>query len=233
LAHVITQGNGSGADIAASSFTGMIEYTSFQAEWLLKAYKKSTSITQLIESEWKYLSIKELSLPESVQLVVGWTGSPASTKSLVKQLRKLKDQNIIDYKSFLTSSKEAVDYILEGLKTNNQNFIYKVIEKIKEAIDYIQKRIKTNNQDAIYKGIEKNRKALALVGQRANVEIETAKLYVLSRAAKNVAGAGKLSGVGCGDCGIAFIPTHSNIDELKDDWKQNKITPLNLTIYKR
>src|SRR5690625_6892029 len=76
LAHVITQGNGSGADIAASSFTGMIEYTSFQAEWLLKAYKKSTSITQLIESEWKYLSIKELSLPESVQLVVGWTGSP-------------------------------------------------------------------------------------------------------------------------------------------------------------
>src|SRR5699024_3667043 len=37
LAHVITQGNGSGADIEASSFTGMIEYTSFQAEWLLKA----------------------------------------------------------------------------------------------------------------------------------------------------------------------------------------------------
>src|SRR5690625_2369472 len=207
IAHVITQGNGSGADIAASSFTGMIEYTSFQAEWLLKSYKKSTNITQLIESDWKYLSIKELSLPESVQLVVGWTGSPASTKSLVKQLRKLKDQNIIDYKSFLTSSKKAVDYILEGLKTNNQ--------------------------EAIYTGIEENRKALALVGQRANVEIETAKLYDLSRAAKKFAGAGKLSGAGGGDCGIAFIPTHSNIDELKDVWKQNKITPLNLTIYKR
>src|SRR5699024_8126744 len=135
------------------------------------------------------------------QLVVGWTGSPASTKSLVKQLRKLKDQNIIDYKSFLTSSKEAVDYILEGLKTNNQ--------------------------DAIYTGIEENRKALALIDQRANVEIETAKLYDLSRAAKKLSGSGKLSGAGGGDCGIAFIPTNSNVDELKEVWKQNKITPLN------
>src|SRR5699024_11203862 len=168
---------------------------------------KSTSITQLIESEWKYLSIKELSLTVSFQLDVDWTGSTASTKSLVKQLRRLKDQNIIDYKSFLTYSNEAVDYIIAGLETNNQ---------------YV-----------IYKGIEKNRKGLALVRQRANVEIETAKLYDLSRAAKNFAGAGKLSGAGGGDCGIAFIPTHSNIDELKDVWKQNKITPLNLTIYKR
>src|SRR5699024_538279 len=161
-----------GADIAASSFTGMIEYTSFQAEWLLKAYKKSTSITQLIESEWKYLSIKELSLPESVQLVVGWTGSPASTKSLVKQLRKLKDKSIvnmliklidqyfIEYKSFFKSSIEYVDYILEGLKKNNQG--------------------------AIYTGIEENRKALALVGQLGNVEIETANHYGLRRAAKKL-----------------------------------------------
>src|SRR5690625_3222131 len=207
IAHVITQGNGSGADIAASSFTGMIEYTSFQAEWLLKSYKKSTNITQLIESDWKYLSINELSLPESVQLVAGWTGSPASTKSLVKQLRKLKDQNIIDYKSFLTSSKKAFDYILEEFKTNNQ--------------------------ETISTCIEEKRKAVAIVDQRANVEIETAKLYDLSRAAKKFAGAGKLSGACGGDCGIAFIPTHSNIDELKDVWKQNKITPLNLTIYKR
>src|SRR5699024_12590232 len=137
---------------------------------------KSTSITQLIESEWKYLSIKELSLPESVQLVVGWTGSPASTKSLVKQLRKLKDQNIIDYKSFLTSSKEAVDYILEGLKTNNK--------------------------DAIYTGIEENRKALAIVGQCVNVEIKTAKLYVLNRTAKKIFDDVKLSGASGRHCGM-------------------------------
>ncbi len=207
LAHVITQGNGSGADIAASSFTGMLEYTSFQAEWLLEAHKESKSMTELINSDWKYLSIKELSLPKSIQLVVGWTGSPASTGSLVKQLRKLKETNIIDYKEFLASSNEAVDLLLKG--------------------------IKTDNQEDVFTGIEMNREALSLVGKRANVRIETDKLYELSTAAKKNAGAGKLSGAGGGDCGIALIPTSSSADELKRTWQQAKITPLDLAIYSR
>lgn len=205
LAHVITQGNGSGADIAASAFSGMIEYTSFQAEWLLKAYENSATVTELIESDWTYLTINKLSLPNNLQLVVGWTGSPASTKSLVNQLRKLKEKNIIDYKTFLNSSKEAVDLILTGFKTKNQ-------------------------QD-VFTGIEMNRQALSEVGKRASVEIETDKLYQLSVAAKKSAGAGKLSGAGGGDCGIAFIPKTSSAMELKKEWKTLGITPLDLTYY--
>lgn len=207
LAHVIRQGNGSGADIAASSFTGMLEYTSFQAEWLLEAHEESKNITELITSDWKYLSIKELPLPKSTQLVVGWTGSPASTQSLVNQLRKLKETNIIDYKEFLISSKEAVDRLLKGIKTDNQT--------------------------GIFTGIEMNRQALSLVGKRAKVEIETDKLYELSLAAKEVAGAGKLSGAGGGDCGIAFIPANSSSDKLKQAWQQAEIVPLDLAIYSR
>jgi|SRR5699024_1649826 len=205
LAHVITQGNGSGADIAASAFTGMIEYTSFQAEWLLDAYKNSNSISELIEIDWEYLSINQLTLPDDIQLVVGWTGSPASTKSLVNQLRKLKETNVIDYKRFLNSSEEAVEYILKGFKTANQS--------------------------DVFTGIELNRQALSTVGKRAEVEIETKKLNQLSISAKQSLGAGKLSGAGGGDCGIAFIPTQSDENELKENWKQHGITPLNLTIY--
>lgn len=207
LAHVITQGNGSGADIAASSFTGILEYTSFQAEWLLKAYKESKSLTELINSDWKYLSIKELALPKSTQLAVGWTGSPASTGSLVKQLRKLKETNIIDYKVFLTSSKTAVDLLLKG--------------------------IKSDNQVNIFTGIEMNREALSLVGKRANVKIETDKLYELSTVAKKFSGAGKLSGAGGGDCGIAFIPINSSKSELEYAWQQVRITPLDLAVYQK
>ena len=36
IAHVTTQGSGSGADIAASAYGGMLQYASFQAEWLLR-----------------------------------------------------------------------------------------------------------------------------------------------------------------------------------------------------
>ena len=207
LAHVITQGNGSGADIAASSFTGMIEYTSFQAEWLLKKYQTSSTVTDLITSEWEYLTINKISMPENIQFAVGWTGLPASTKSLVNQLRKLKETNIIDYKKFLATSKEAVDLLLEG--------------------------IKNNQQESIFTGIEMNRRALYEVGKRANVKIETKKLYKLSLAAKEALGAGKLSGAGGGDCGIAFIPAESNIENLKKAWKKLDIVPLNLNVYSK
>lgn len=207
LAHIITQGNGSGADIAASSFNGMIEYTSFQAEWLLKKYKTSSTVTELITSDWEYLTIKKISMPKNIQFAVGWTGLPASTKSLVNQLRKLKETNAVDYNQFLTKSKEAVELLLSGLKTDNQ--------------------------EDIFKGIEMNRQALYEVGKRANVKIETKKLFKLSMAAKEVSGAGKLSGAGGGDCGIAFIPAKSKIETLKNAWKKIDIVPLDLNIYSK
>ena len=68
ISHVKTQGNGSGADIAASTYGGVLQYSSFQAVWLLEELKRAYTLTELIEKDWKYLTIKQIELPRSCLL---------------------------------------------------------------------------------------------------------------------------------------------------------------------
>src|SRR5699024_11854730 len=93
IAHVKIQGNGSGADIAASTYGGVLEYTSFQAEWLLKEIEQTSNIVELVEKEWKYLSINVTAFPPEVDIVVGWTGKTDSTKSYVNDIMRLRNKD--------------------------------------------------------------------------------------------------------------------------------------------
>src|SRR5699024_5031402 len=163
ISHVKTQGNGSGADIAASTYTGVLLYTSFQAEWLLPKIKQTNSITNLVQREWEFLSIKKIHFPNQIQLAVGWTGKPASTKSLVKEVKKMDDQSM--YTNFLKKSKEAVDVIVHGMEHRDISLFFQ--------------------------GIINNRHALAKLGKSAQVFIETNKLLALSEEAIKLGGAGK------------------------------------------
>lgn len=200
IAHVRTQGNGSGADIAASVYGGMIEFTSPQADWLLKEDKRARSLTDLVEQEWPYASIAPVQLPDGVHICVGWTGSPASTFRLVDKLLELKETNRSLFDTFLRRSEEAVQIFLQGMKERN------VAE--------------------IYRGVEANRMALAQVGVDADVPVETPLLEQLSADACSVGGVGKLSGAGGGDCGIAFLTSEQQKEELFRLWKQSGIKPL-------
>lgn len=204
LTHVNVQGNGSGADIAASTYGGMVLYSSFQAEWLIEQYKNCHTITELIEKEWTYLSIKRLNWPANFHIRIGWTGSPASTGSLVKQVLKLKINDQKHYSNFLNDSETAVQQIANGI--DNQDF------------------------ELLLNGVRKNRTALASLGKLANVDIETEKLFQLSQLAEQFNGAGKLSGAGGGDCGIAFVPTEELGNKLNHRWEKHNIKPLSLTI---
>lgn len=200
VAHVRTQGNGSGADIAASVYGGMIEYTSFQADWLLEADADARSITDLVTQDWPYSSIAPVHVPKNIHIYVGWTGSPASTFRLVDKLLVLKQTNRALFDTFLQRSEEAVQLFLRGMKENDV--------------------------EAIYQGVEANRHALAQVGVEADVPVETALLKQLSNAARAVGGAGKLSGAGGGDCGIAFLTSEKQKEELFGLWEQADIKPL-------
>lgn len=205
IAHVHVQGNGSGADIAASTYTGVLLYTSFQADWLLEEINQAKNISSLVEKDWTYASIERLDFPSEVKLAVGWTGKPASTKSLVKEIKKINHSQSDIYENFLHSSKRAVDKIVQG--------------------------IKEEDIPTLFTGIVKNRQALAKIGQDAKVPIETEKLRLLSEEAIRVGGTGKLSGAGGGDCGIAFLPETVDQAVLHEAWKKAGILPLPLQIY--
>ncbi|WP_164214311.1 phosphomevalonate kinase [Virgibacillus sp. YIM 98842] len=206
IAHVTVQGNGSGADIAASSFGGFLEYTSFQAEWLLDLYHNSASITEMLKTDWIYYTSKAIQPPENVYVCIGWTGKPASTGKLVHEVLKLKDANPEQFRQFLNASEEAVDLFLAGMREKDL--------------------------PRLLKGVKQNRAALKTVGKHASVNIETPLLSKLCDTAEQFGGAGKPSGAGGGDCGIAFMPTKESAEAVMEAWKQEGIKPLTIKPYR-
>ena len=205
IAHVRTQGSGSGADIAASAYGGLIRYASFQADWLLEALRETLTITALLEREWRWLSIEPLPIPDFVQFLTAWTGTAASTKDLVARMNVMKRANPGQYQSFMEKSKQAVETITQGLKLKDKQ--------------------------TLFEGVTANRHALRLLGEQADVPIETEKLAALNRCAEDAKGAGKLSGAGGGDCGIAFIPLEADVQDLQECWRKNGVKPLDLNMY--
>lgn len=202
ISHVITQGNGSGADVAASSYGGLLQYSSFQADWLWRAYNDADTITKLAESDWSYFTVKPINLPATIHMCIGWTGSPASTSSLVKKFRALKDSNPSQYEQFLSDSSVAVSSFLDGVT----------------HADPVQ----------VIEGVRSNRRALAELGRNASVDIETPALATLCDLAEQHGGVGKPSGAGGGDCGIAFLPSEEKVEQLKNAWEKAGIKPLDL-----
>ena len=204
IAHVRTQGSGSGADIAASTYGGVLYYKSFQANWLMRELRRNPQVLPVIQKKWRYLQIERISFPKEVKLCIGWTGKPASTKNLVSEIGKLKRTRPEDYNQFLTDSKQAVHTIMQGISHDNVQLFMK--------------------------GIKQNRHTLRRLGEKANVPIETETLAKLSEIAEQYDGAGKLSGAGGGDCGIAFLYREIKEEELLMRWKEASIQPLSLSI---
>ncbi|MCV2504228.1 phosphomevalonate kinase [Melissococcus plutonius] len=204
LAHLAVQGNGSCGDIAASCYGGWIAFSTFNHHWVNQK-KQQVSLTKLLSLKWPNLSIQRLSVPKRLRLLIGWTGSPASTFDLVDQVHRSKTNKLLNYHYFLTQSKQCVDAMIQGFQTNN--------------ISLIQKQIK------------KNRELLQQLSILTGVCIETCALKHLCDLAESYNGASKSSGAGGGDCGIVIFKQKSSILPLMSAWEKECITPLPLHVY--
>ncbi|WP_368653797.1 phosphomevalonate kinase [Ornithinibacillus sp. 4-3] len=205
ITHFSIQGNGSCADIAASTYGGLVNYYAFDGNWLYHEIIQLDSVQSLVNKEWPCLRIETIEVPKTLLLCVGWTGSPASTSHLVKNVKKLQTENETQYQNFLKESKIAVGLFAKGLKTEDMSLVFQ--------------------------GIRKNRAALVTLGKHANTAIETPLLEELGDRAEQLDGAGKSSGAGGGDCGIAFVSTENEADRLKELWQEAGIFPLEMNIY--
>lgn len=203
IAHLKTQKNGSGADVAAAVYGGWLEYCAFDGEWILKKLAQGISLTEIINSPWPNLFIKTLTPPSSLQLVVGWTKEPAATAPRIKKLQNYKDSNLEAYKEFLKESSRAVHGLIKSFQDNDYA----------EAIN----------------SLKDNAKVLKKLGKNATMDIETEKLKKLSSIAESF-GSGKSSGAGGGDCGIAFLKCESNREDLYKAWEDEDIIALDLSV---
>ena len=126
--------------------------------------------------DWPGLSIEPLIAPEDLRLLIGWTGSPASTSDLVDQVHRSREDKMVAYQLFLKNSTECVNEMIKGFKEDNVTLIQQMIRK--------------------------NRQLLHDLSAITGVVIETPALNKLCNLAEQYEGAAKSSGAGGGDCGI-------------------------------
>ena len=100
---------GSFGDIAASSFGGMVYYTSPDRSELLEQLQ-SQSIKAICDADWKDLLIERLPEIPTFTLLVGWTGQVAITDSLIQATEKKRkvETDTAFYKEFLKKSHAIV-----------------------------------------------------------------------------------------------------------------------------
>lgn len=202
IAHVTLNSNGSFGDLAASAFTGMIAYSSFDKTWL-KEKLKSHSMIDLLGMTWPLLYIRRVGLPKDLKILVGWTGVPASTEDLVSKVYADSDQ--IDFSTFLKQSHDCVNQLIKAFDQKNTSQILELIQL--------------------------NRQLLIKMGQSKEKLIETPLLSKLCEVTETYGGSAKSSGAGGGDCGIAFIDDFNSEKQIIDAWNEEGIQALDLTIY--
>lgn len=204
LAHLAVQGNGSCGDIAASCYGGWLAFSTFDHEWVLRKQQEWT-LTQLLTSDWPELTIRPLTVPKTLRLLIGWTGSPASTSDLVDQVYQSKEAKEKGYAKFLADSKDCVNRLIDGFLNEDSRTIKKMITE--------------------------NRKLLVGLSSLTGVTIETPALKKLCDLAETYRGAAKSSGAGGGDCGIVIVDQKTGILPLMSAWEKADIIPLPLHVY--
>ncbi|AZP03389.1 phosphomevalonate kinase [Jeotgalibaca ciconiae] len=204
LAHLSVNSNGSFGDIAASSYTGWIAYACFNRQWVLEQ-EENMSITELVALPWPDLMIKQLQVPQKLKLLIGWTGSPASTTHLVDKVNHKRGTLEGFFPIFLRKSKTCVNALIDAFETGDV--------------------------EAIKIGINRNRQLLQRLAQQTGVKIETELLSKLVRIAEKFGGSGKSSGAGGGDCGIVLIEEDKDLTSLLADWRKAGIQPLPLEVF--
>ncbi|MFI3161763.1 phosphomevalonate kinase [Streptococcus suis] len=199
---------GSFGDLAASSFGGLIAYHSLDRSWLLGKMAE-LSLLDLVESDWKGLSISPIQLPQGLDLLVGWTGSAASTDSLVSQMESQKSQAEKEqiHVQFLADSKICVEQLIVACQTN----------------DLVSAR----------QALAQNRKLLQDFARGMGLVIETPQLSQLCDLAQTYGAVAKSSGAGGGDCGICLVDSKEQKVAIEKAWQQAGILPLQLKITSR
>ena len=196
---------GSFGDIAASSFGGMVYYTSPDRSDLLVKLQSQT-IKEICDNDWKDLLIERLPEIPDFTLLVGWTGQVAITDSLIQATEKKRKvaTDSAFYKEFLVKSHA----IVQGLQSA------------------------WNKQDipALQEGIRSNRALLNEFAQVMQLEIETPALQTLCNLAEQNGACAKTSGAGGGDCGICFTQNETERQQIETQWAKAQIQVLPIAI---
>ena len=189
ISHYFTQKKlGSAFDIAASTYGGVFSYKMFDSQWLVSQLENN-SIKDVVNSEWRGFYLEQLDISD-LNILTAWTNKSSSTAEMIKQMNDWESQNIDSYNNIIKEIADLVEELSDSIKS---------VDKLK-TIELIRKN-----------GI-----LLGNLTAQSGVPIETPELKMMSELANKHGAAGKVSGAGGGDCGIAV--SYGNMDEVKSQW---------------
>ena len=193
----------SGGDVAASTFGGWIRYASPDRE-ALAAHRARHGVAATLSAPalWAECDVRRLPAPDGLRLLVGWTGSPASTERLVERVYDAVDPRRT-HGSFIERSREYVDQLVSSFEG-------------------------AGDAKAAIRGA---RRLLQQLGSSSGTPLETPPLRDLCDIVERHGGAAKPSGAGGGDCGIALIDADLPVSGLLREWETHDIRRLSLAVH--
>lgn len=207
LASIEISPKSSGGDLAAGALGGWVYYQAPDRSQLARVLTGNTSVAAAMTGPaWIPMRARRIPTPVDVQVLTGWTGSPAETDHLVSQATSNGNGNGLDWEhSFLRPSAANVNSLVLALSE----------EKF----------------PLIHAGIRSARALLQRMAAGTGTLVETQALATLIETAQDTAGvSAKTSGAGGGDCGIVLAEPWVDADTIYTTWKHHGIQPLALTV---
>ncbi|MFJ4623810.1 phosphomevalonate kinase [Streptomyces sp. NPDC088812] len=192
---------GSGGDLAASTWGGWIAYQAPDRAFVLDLTRRH-GIEEALRTPWPGLAVRRLPAPRGLTLEVGWTGSPASTTSLVSGLHRRTWRGTASHRAFVETSTDFVRASITALEAGDDQ--------------------------SLLRQIRRARQELARLDDEVGLGIFTPELTALCAVAETVGGAAKPSGAGGGDCGIALLDAEAthDISHVRQRWAAAGVLPL-------
>lgn len=118
---------GSGGDIAASIYQGLIAYTRYDSEW----FEKNAHNLEIVNQKWPMLEIRNLD-SKSIHLVVGWTQEENSTSPFVAKYQELKQHQPLIFNDMDQKAQSIVREFIEGYKQGSMQTVFETIKMYRE-----------------------------------------------------------------------------------------------------
>lgn len=215
LATIAISTKASGGDLAASTFGGWIRYSSPDRA-ALHAHREAHGVVSAMTcAEWAGCSARRVTPPSSVDLLVGWTGSPASTEHLVTRVHTPREQaaeSSAETTAAPQKTRPLVSFAAES---------HTLVDDLVAAFD-------ADDAEASMTTIRSVRALLQRLSDSTRSLIETEALHDLCEIAETHGAAAKPSGAGGGDCGIALAHSHTEAQTILSGWEAAGIRPLDL-----
>lgn len=222
IASSMVKRSGSGGDVAASSCGGWILYRAYDREWLeseLGLIKSGESdFSKLLRKKWPRLEFKRINVSKTLKLLVGWTGSPASSAQLVSSVESNVESSV--------SSEIAHSFTYQDFCDQSEVCVQKLAQSLEKSS---LKESELNNISACF---AQNRELLQKLSALTGTLIETPKLTRFIEDANFAGIPAKTSGAGGGDCAIALTTIYekNRIESMKSAWENHGIMPLNIEV---